>query len=109
MPIHDDFIETLRGWYKEDQGKGYIVHVKGKPVRSIKKGWKGALKRAGIQRRLRPYDLRHCFITKALEEGGDLKALSEVVGSKPATIIKHYQHVTTDLHRKTVAKIPSLR
>ena len=60
------------------------------------------------RRRSRPYDLRHYFITKALEKGGDLKAFSEVVGSKPETIMRHYQHVTTALHRKTVSKIHPL-
>jgi len=69
---------------------------------------KGALTRAGITRRLRPYDLMHYFITKAMEKGGDIKALSEVVESKPETIMRHYQHVTTALYRKTVSKIHPL-
>jgi len=67
-----------------------------------------ALARAGITRRIRPYDLRHNFITQALEEGADVKALSEIVGSAPETIMRHYQHVTRKLHRETVAKIRPL-
>jgi len=43
--------------------------------------WGKTLKRAGITRRLRPYDLRHYFVTKALEDGADIKALAEVVGA----------------------------
>ena len=57
---------------------------------------------------LRPYDLRHQFVTQALGAGADVKALAEVVGSSPMTIIKHYQHVARPVHQATVAKIPAL-
>ena len=56
----------------------------------------------------RPYDLRHKFVTIALEQGSDYKSVAEIVGSKPETIMKHYQHVTTHLRRKTINSIPDL-
>ena len=84
------------------------MHYHGRPITKIQTSWEGALARAGITRRIRPYDLRHNFITQALEEGADVKALSEIVGSAPETIMRHYQHVTRKLHRKTIAKIPPL-
>ncbi len=96
------------GWYAEDKKKGHIVHYHGKPIKKIQTSWEGALSRAGITRRIRPYDLRHNFITQALADGADLKALSEIVGSRPETLMRHYQHVTRELHRQTVAKIPAL-
>jgi integrase len=108
VPIHDELLPALKAWHGEDKGEGPIVHIRGRRLQSIKNGWKGAVKRAGIDRRMRPYDLRHYFITKVLEEGGDLKSLAEIVGSKPETLMKHNQHVTTSLHKKTVAKIPPL-
>ena len=108
VPIHEDLLPMLKKWAHEDQNKGPMIHIRGQAVGSIKTSWKGAVRRCGISRRLRPYDLRHHFITRALEEGGDLKALSEIVGSRPETITKHYQHVTRELHRKTIEKIPSL-
>jgi len=109
VPImHEDFLKLLTKWYKEDKGEGFIVHYNGRPIKKFLKAWKNALKRAGIKRRIRPYDLRHNFITQALERGADMKALSEIVGSKPETIMKFYQHVTSDIHRQTVAKIPTL-
>ena len=108
VPIHQDLLPTLRDWYNQDNHKGPIVHYRGKPVKSIRNAWLGALKRAGITRRIRPYDLRHNFVTQALESGADIKALSEIVGSRPETLMRTYQHVSTDLHRKTVAKIAPL-
>jgi site-specific recombinase XerD len=56
-------------------------------------------------RHLRMYDFRHRFVTAALERGADMKALSEVVGSRPETLMRFYQHVTRDMHRQTVEKI----
>ena len=80
----------------------------GYEVEKIGKSRKGALMRAGIACRLRPYDLRHYFVTTALEHGADLKAVTEVVGSRPETIIRHYQHITRKIHREAVGKIPAL-
>jgi len=108
VPIHDEFIDELKAWCEEDGKAGPIIHYEGKPVKSIRRTWRETLRRAGITRRIRPYDLRHNFITLALEEGADIKALAEVVGSRPETIMKYYQHVTKKQHRKTVAKIPPL-
>jgi hypothetical protein len=56
-------------------------------------------------RHLRMYDFRHRFVTNALEEGADMKALSEVVGSRPETLMRFYQHVARAVHRQTVEKI----
>jgi len=57
------------------------VNYKGRPMKKRQHTWGKTLKRAGITRRLRPYDLRHYFVTKALEDGADIKALAEVVGA----------------------------
>jgi len=110
VPIHDDLAPAMRKWHIRDNNTqtGPIIHYRGGPILRIKTAWKGALKRAGITRRLRPYDLRHQFVTRALEKSADMKALSEIVGSRPETLMRHYQHVSTALHRKTVAKIPPL-
>lgn len=111
VPLHDELFKELKAWHKKDQqnGIGHIIHYHGKPIKKIQSAWEGTLARAGITRRIRLYDLRHNFITQALEGGADVKALSEIVGSAPETIMRHYQHVTRKLHRKTVAKIPSLK
>jgi integrase len=110
VPIHPDLLPQLEAWRTEDRKKGrrYIVHYNGKRVRSIGRAWRSAVARARIGRKVRPYDLRHHFVTRALEEGADLKALSEIVGSAPQTLIKFYQHVTGRQHEKTVALIKPL-
>lgn len=109
VPIHPDLLPILIQWHEEDRkGSGPIVHFRSKPIRSIKVSWRHALKAAGITRRLRPYDLRHAFATAALENDADIKALSEIMGSKPETLMRTYQHVSSTLRRATVNKIPAL-
>ena len=105
VPIHDGFASELKTWWKADNKTGPIIHYRDKPVASIKTAWENTLIRAKIKRRLRPYDLRHNFITAALEEGADIGAVAAIAGSSPDTLRRHYQHVTNRLRRNTVALI----
>jgi site-specific recombinase XerD len=78
-------------------------------VNSIKKSWQAAKRRAGVIRRIRMYDLRHAFATAILEEGGDLKAVSEMLGHKDIeTTVRKYQHASGKLRRTTVGKLPDV-
>jgi integrase len=115
VPLHDDLYGQMQAWYADDAANYEqaaatmpIIHYWGKPITTVKRAWKAALSAAGIKRRIRPYDLRHRFVTTALELGLDIGALADIVGSRPQTLRKHYQHVTADLHRKTIAGMPGL-
>jgi integrase len=95
VPIHTDFFAELKAWWDADEnGFGPVIHKDGRPIKSLKIAWRIAKIKAGITRRLRLYDLRHDFVTTALESGVDIKILAEIVGSAPETLRKHYQHVS---------------
>lgn len=106
--IHESFYDLLKIWKDSDQGSGPIIHYNGKSIKSFWRGFKTAVKRAGIIRRIRPYDLRHHFASVLLGQGEDIKTVAELMGSSPATILKHYRHVTKQQHRTTVSKIPDI-
>jgi integrase len=110
VPIHPDFMPVMRQWHKVDGANGipWIVSWAGKTVKKISTTWAYTLKQAGITRRLRPYDVRHLFVTQALERGADIGALADVVGSSPQTLRKFYQHVATPMLRRTVNLIPTV-
>ena len=109
VPIHDDLLKNLLSWREADGNhSGFIVHYRGHRIRSILKPWKQALQKAGITRRLRPYDLRHLFVTRAIEAGVDYKTLSDIVGSSPETLRKHYQHVSNEARRKAISIMPKI-
>jgi integrase len=85
-----------------------VVNYWGRRITTIKRAWKSAVTGAKITRRLRPYDLRHRFVTLALESGVDIGILSDIVGSRPETLRKYYQHVTAAMHHNAVSQIKGL-
>lgn len=112
VALSPDAYALLEGWQTEDAGMeqppAWIVHKRGAQVLSINKAWWKACAKAGITRRLRPYDLRHAFATHALAAGADLKAVSQVMGHADARmILRTYQHVQEAQVRDAVARIPS--
>jgi len=109
VPLHDDFKHVLKDW-KEKSKSTYIITYRGKPIKSIKKAFTTAKRKAGITRRLRPYDMRHAFATRTLDAGGDMKAASQILGhSRPDTTMRIYQHTSGALHRDTVNRLPKLK
>lgn len=116
IPIMPGFKAKLEGWLKEDKeifgdtvSSRPVVHYRKEPVMSLKKSWKSAKIAAKITRRIRLYDMRHAFASIALEEGADLKSLSEMLGhSRPDTTLRSYQHVSRKQHRDVASKIPDL-
>ena len=111
VPIRDDVLALLREWQEEDARTGYeyVIAYKGRPVRSISSGWHNALKRAGITRRIRPYDLRHAFASLALMHGADIKSVAETMGHRGITmLLTVYQHTRFDQRRRAVNAAPGL-
>ena len=108
IPISSKLMPLLKQWREVDAGlgHGYIIHYGGTKVGRIECSWRTALKRAGVTRRLRPYDLRHMAATSMLSKGADLKAVSQILGhSSPATTILVYQHVINSQRVEAIEKI----
>lgn len=111
VPLRPDVLRLLRRWEKEDAALGctWVIHYKGHPVRSISRAWRNALRRAGIERRIRPYDLRHAFASRALDHGADLTCVAEVMGhSNEKMIVRFYRHTNPRARRKAVNAAPPL-
>ena len=110
VPIHPAFLRSLKSWYKKTPDKdGLIVHYKGASIKSIKRSFQTAKKKAGIHRRLTPYSFRHAFATDSLAAGADFKSISEILGhSRPDTTTRVYQHTNMAMRRRAINKLPSL-
>lgn len=111
VPIRESLLPLFRQWRQEDAADGvlYLVHHKGRPVESIKRAWMQALRRAGITRRIRPYDLRHAFATELIAGGIDIGTVAKLMGhSSPAMILMHYQYVMDGQKRAAVESLPEL-
>ena len=85
----------------------HLIHYGNKPVHSIRKAWGKILIRAGIQRRIRPYDLRHAFATEAIAAGADIGTVAKIMGHTSLTmVLKHYQHVLDSQKRAAAESVP---
>jgi integrase len=60
--------------------------------------WKPTIKKLGIDKRnSNPYQMRHTFITCALDSGMDAKDVAKLVGNSPEMIYRHYAGAKRDL------------
>jgi hypothetical protein len=109
VPMRLDLHQHLLKWYHEDLEKGqkFIIAYKGKPVRRIGRAWHNARKRAGILRRIRPYDLRHAFASLLLDNSADIKSCMEIMGhASEKMILKYYRHANSQQRRTALNALP---
>ena len=111
VPIREALVPVFETWHREDAetGNNYLIHYKGAPVTKIQTAWGHALRRSGIIRRVRPYDLRHAFATELIAGGVDIGTVARLMGhSSPAMILNHYQYVMDRQKRAAVEALPSI-
>lgn len=70
------------------------------------KDWKKRLALLGIEKDVKPYSLRHSFITNTLGQGANLYSIQDVVGHSDPTTTRRYYHGNIDLMRKAAEKLP---
>ena len=109
VPIREKLLPLFWQWRQEDDAEGvvYLIHHRGKQVQKIKRAWMAALRRAGITRRIRPYDLRHAFATELIAGGVDIGTVAKLMGhSSPTMLLTHYQYVMDGQKRAAVEALP---
>ena len=103
IPLTPEFLRIL------SQFKGEHPYVFGdeKPLdpRTMQYRFKKILKEAGIENRTF-HTLRHTFATNCVENGTDVKALSELLGHSDVKItLNRYVHPTMDSKRKQIGAL----
>ncbi len=113
IPIHEKLHSCLSAWKEEDNrlnlNTDHVIHFRNRPVQSIKKSWAKAKENAGIKRQLRPYDLRHAFITSAIDAGADVQAVANMAGhSDMKTTLEHYRHIKSEVKKTSIDRLPNV-
>lgn len=113
MPLNQSAQKVFRILLEDaTTGEWLFTNRKDEPIKAIKKGFAAACARAGIEN-LRPYDLRHTFATRLLEQGVHPYVISALLGhATPMTgfgyasrMTPGYAHATWEAMVEGVAKL----
>lgn len=103
IPLASELLEILSRF----KGEQRYVFGEEKPLdpRTMQNRFKKILKEAGIDGRTF-HTLRHTFATNCVENGMDVKTLSEILGhSDVKTTLNRYVHPTMDSKRKQIGAL----
>jgi integrase len=90
---------------EHSQQEGVVFLHHGRPLSWIRKGWLGALKRAGL-RHFRFHDLRHTFNTRLMEAGVIQDVRMALMGhSGGSRVHSVYTHVELPVKREAIARL----
>ena len=102
VPLTPKLLEVLRDYWRWKKPRVYLFPSKvgdpgiEQPI-SDKTVWNAcrtAATRAGIQKKLHPHTLRHCFATHLLESGADLRTIQLLMGHERLEDTTIYLHLS---------------
>ena len=102
VPISDNAVEMLKEMKTHSSSNYVFSSPTGGPISpdSVNNMLHRALKRAGLEQ-IRFHNLRHSFATLALQNGVDIKTVSEMLGHFSASFtLDTYAHVTTSAQKE---------
>ncbi len=106
VPVGSKAIEALQRYLhegrsvlaKKHSGSALFLSQLGRPV-SRKTFWlklKAYAQQVGIQKNIKPHQLRHSFASHLLAHGADLRAIQEMLGHSSITTTQIYTSIQTD-------------
>jgi integrase/recombinase XerD len=102
VPLTPKLLDVLRDYWRWKKPRVYLFpskmgdHSVEQPI-SDKTVWnvcRAAATRAGIQKKLGPHTLRHCFATHLLEAGADLRTIQLLMGHERLEDTTIYLHLS---------------
>ena len=125
IPISGTLRETLFGIVRRIDSPYVFLSVEGKRIKSIRNGFKSALRRAGITD-FKIHDCRHTFASHLVMGGVPLYTLGKLLGHKDPLMTQRYAHLAPEHmtaavsvldnalngsvnYTKTIQSVPKLR
>lgn len=101
LPLSVKFRVELEKMGIKDSGFVFLKPNTNEPFKNIREGFKGALKRAGIEN-FRFHDLRHTVATRLVANGSDLGTVQEYLAHSSYATTQRYAHATPENMLKAV-------
>jgi integrase/recombinase XerD len=102
VPLSQTLLLQLREYWKAEQPTAPYLFpstVSAAPICADvpRKALKKAAKQAGIQQKVSPHTMRHCFATHMLESGVELRTIQAILGHTSIHTTARYSRVATGL------------
>lgn len=104
VPINSLLMKTLKSVINNTDCEHLFAGPDGKPVKTVKKAFWGALRRSGIPH-LRFHDLRHSFGSNLSMAGVDIAAIQELMGHKQISTTIRYLHPSPEHKKDAVERL----
>ena len=104
-PIPPRLLAHLRRWQRLGIAKEHFVEWNGKPVKSVKTGFKSAIGRAGLEGPISPHTLRHTAVTWLMQNGCPTWQAAGFVGMSEQMVREVYGHHHPDYMQEAVAAL----
>jgi integrase len=99
----------IRRWKEKKIIAQYVVEWDGRPVKSIKVGWKRAVALSGIGKPISPHTLRHTAATWLMQQGVDKWEAAGFLGMSEQMVDRVYGHHHPDFQSRAADRITRKR
>jgi integrase len=104
VPIPPRLLPHLKRAWRRGTEMGFVLHIDGKRIGDIKKGFAGACQRAGLTG-VTPHTLRHTAATWLMQAGTDLWQAAGFLSMSMETLVRVYGHHHPDYQRQAAENI----
>jgi len=113
IPLNNDAVEALqhRCAFREEfcpESRWVFANRKGERIADIKKGFRSACDKAGIQD-FHPHDLRHTCAAWLVQDGVDIRVVCELLRHSSIQVTMRYAHLSSKNVRDAVDRLSHFR